>query len=351
VSPIILSPYRYAAAGGGGNPNGFLFYRTVTIDHTQVGSSDASNYPLLVSATNASFKTVGNGGKLQSSSGFDRAYYSDIGLTTALTFETERWVSTMGEIIDWVVVPTVSHTVDTVIYMGYDSTTVTTDQTSAHGVWDANTQAVHHFKDGSSLSLADATSNARTLTGISSPTATTGLIDGGMNLSGSGQHADLAYSLTAPAISNMTISFWMKSASNASQVGIWSWAGVATDTSPVILIQNNSGTLQFFTDGGYRDTSSTVPLSTWCYVAVTIDTTGTIKHFYRNGVLLSSFTGAAANLNSTVFVGSGYNGQFNGVIDEHRIITATRSADWLLTDYNTQKPSQTAVTLGTETST
>src|ERR1017187_4552364 len=43
----------------------YSFYRSITVDYTKTGSSDLSNFPVLVSISHATLKTVANGGHVQ----------------------------------------------------------------------------------------------------------------------------------------------------------------------------------------------------------------------------------------------------------------------------------------------
>jgi hypothetical protein len=47
--------------------------------------------------------------------------------------------------------------------------------------------------------------------------------------------------------------------------------------------------------------------------------------------------------NQTQFNGNRY---WDGILDEARVMTGARSADWVKLDFGTQKPDQTAVTYG-----
>jgi hypothetical protein len=86
----------------------------ITIDHTMVGGTDSTNFPLAVFGTYVDLKTVGNGRSVQNSSGFDIVFTSDAGCTTLMTFENETYSATTGAIAFWVKIPTLSHTSDTV---------------------------------------------------------------------------------------------------------------------------------------------------------------------------------------------------------------------------------------------
>jgi len=95
----------------------FSHYRTITVDHTLCGASNSTDFPVLVSGTYTYLKTTGNGGEVTNANGYDIGFYSDSGLTTKLDWEVEKYVSTTGEIVAWVRIPTLSHTSDTVIYI------------------------------------------------------------------------------------------------------------------------------------------------------------------------------------------------------------------------------------------
>ena len=61
--------------------------------------------------------------------------------------------------IDWVNVATLSHTTDTVIYLFYGNSSVTTDQSNAGGTWNSNFMGVWHFPNGTTLSANDSPAN------------------------------------------------------------------------------------------------------------------------------------------------------------------------------------------------
>ena len=81
------------------------FTRSLTIDHTQVPST-LSDFPVLVSFTNATFKTVANGGHVLGTNMF--TFSSDSGGSSLLKWEVERYNATTGELIAWVKIASVS---------------------------------------------------------------------------------------------------------------------------------------------------------------------------------------------------------------------------------------------------
>src|SRR5579872_5586228 len=156
----------------------YAYKRTITVDHTKCGSSDSSNFAVLVkldsSNCGTTMKTVGNGGHIQNTitqsggsavtSPADAIFTSDAAGTTQIPYETDYYDGTNGVWWVWVKVATLSHSSDTVFYLYYDDATVTTQQNtgsySPSNVWDSNYSAVWHLPNGSSLNATDSTSNA-----------------------------------------------------------------------------------------------------------------------------------------------------------------------------------------------
>ena len=102
----------------------FGYYRSLTVQSSQVPSTQ-TDFPVLVSVTHADLKSTGNGGHVQSSSGFDIRPYSDSALTTALTFELEFYDPVNGILVMWVKIASLSDGL--VFYLAYGDAGLTTD--------------------------------------------------------------------------------------------------------------------------------------------------------------------------------------------------------------------------------
>ena len=152
--------------------------RSMTIDHTKVPSTQ-SNFTVLVSVTDPALKTVANGGHVANPNGYDIGFYADSGGTTKLKWEVEKYDGTIGNLIAWVKIPSVSSSSDTVFYLMYGNSTINTDQSDPPNTWDSNFKAVWHLGNGSTLSLNDSTSNGNSLANVGATGATTGKISGG----------------------------------------------------------------------------------------------------------------------------------------------------------------------------
>src|SRR5207245_1869604 len=117
----------------------------------KVPNSDQSNFPVLISGSYSYLATTANGGNLQNSNGYDVIFTSDTGCSTRLNHEVETYSANSGAVNYWVKVPTVSHTSDTVFFMCYGNSSITTDQSNKTAVWDPNYKGVYHLPNGTIL--------------------------------------------------------------------------------------------------------------------------------------------------------------------------------------------------------
>ena len=332
--------------------NGYSYRRPITIDHTKVPNTDQANFPVLISGTYADLATTANGGYVTNSSGYDIVFASDPAGTNVLAFEQETYNASTGAVNYWVKVPAVSHTTDTIFYMFYGNSAVTTDQSNKNAVWDSNYKSVWHLPNGTTLSATDSTSNADNGTN-SGMTASAGEIDGAASGDGGNGHqintANNPYSSSVFSSNGLTLSAWVKPAStpsgNPSQI-------VSLEGAYVIDV-TTGGKLGFEINGTGTDiaSSASVPNSSWTYIVGTSDSSGHLKT-YVNGVADTTGSQTFYNLNSLTRpftlaghpTATGFN--FNGTLDEARISNIARSADWIAAEYNNQSSPSTFYSLG-----
>lgn len=353
---------NYTVAAGGGSD--YTYSRTITLDHTQVPNTDQSNFPVLLRGTYSYLATEANGGSVKSASGYDIGFYGDSGCsTTKLDWEVVRWVAATGEIAIWVKAPTVSHTSDTVIYLCYTSTTITTDQSNAIGVWSSSFAAVYHLESitsdpGNNVDNAtsDSTSNANNLRNVFGYAVTaTGL---------SGNCADLTNATNWARLSNSTPT-GIPIGSNARTLTAWikGWPASPGGYSNIVSSSTDAGSGAYFTIAQNADESVwfwgdsqnvgyaagvAADRSVWNYAAVTYD--GTTVRVTINGANEINGTPSLNSTASTIFIGEGGGPSVHylGLIDEVRIASVARSNDWIVTEYNNQKSSSTFYTVGNQ---
>lgn len=328
------------------------WYSPISINAAQVPSTQ-SNFPVLVSQTDARFKTIGNGGHVANSNGYDIRPYSDTALTTALSYELERYNATTGEVVMWVKVGSLSSST-TPIYLGYGDTGLTTDGSSGTNTFSNSFLSVWHFKDGSTLNLSDALGSYN-LTGSNTPTAVTGQVDGAMGLASASSQR--AANSNNPAAAAITVSAWIKATTlpsdynstiNAGSGGV-DYYGIFVKSNGKLYCIVKATTARSFDGTG----SHTLSTTTWYHVAITYDSTNGLKSYVNASADGTQTADGTANTSTTQGVSVGNQNStntrfWNGSIDEVRVSSAARSADWITTEYNNQNAPGTFETLGTE---
>ena len=336
----------------------FSWYKTVTIDHTKVPSTQ-TDFPVLVSVTDADLKTVGNGGYVQNSSGYDVGFYADSGLATKLDWETERYIATTGEVIYWVRIASLSSSTDTVFYMAFGDPGISTDQSNKTGVWDSNYQTVWHLPDGTTLTAMDSTANANDGFLSGSPTAITGKIGGGANLVAANSQYIQGGNIVNT--SDATVEAWVYLTSYPSfdsMIGGFTQGNFSATYDKDLLI-NSIGKVVFYVYDGSTRTSTSVnslPLNQWCHVVGTIHAGSSSLRVYINGVLedtasaSGSYTGYSGTPN--IFLGGSTlaYGYLDQKADEFRVSASARSSDWITAEYNNQSSPSTFESFGAKTS-
>lgn len=345
----------------------FSYYKTITIDHTKVPNTDQTNFPVLISLTDANLKSTGNGGNVQNANGYDIRPYSDAGLSSALTFELENYNASTGEVVMWVKVPTLSHTSDYVIYLAYGDATISTNGSSS-STWDSDFKGVWHLPNGSTLTANDSTSNANNGTSRNGVTAASGQIDGAASFaSASSQQITTATNFGSNAIGqSYSESGWIKTSSKGNTV-----MGFTGDQlndgggwDRFFYTDSSTGVIRFaYYPGSYPNGltgATSVTDGNWHFVYVTktsggngliyidgnLDATGADGGGSYAGYTVSYFhIGYAGNLNWT----NNTVRYFNGTMDEVRLSDIARSADWIKTEYNNQSATSTFYTVGSQT--
>lgn len=327
----------------------FSDYSPLTIDHTKVSTNDQTNFPVLVSLTDARFKTVGNGGHVQNSNGYDIRFYSNSILTTALDYELDTYNGTTGAINFWVRIPTLSHTVDTVIYIAYGDSSIVTDGSSTT-TWNSNYIAVYHFGDGTTLSYKDSTGNGFGLKdngGATTPVATTGQIGGAISLDGSNQFAYSTNFASWTAGDHSTFQAWIHSTiadTNFREI-------IRMASASPFLLQNALGDINYTSGGGSYNNAGQPNTTTGNHFSVGTNDNSNTVNYWDGAVVNTRVEGAMGAVTAPICIGSvdGTGSQlWSGWIDEARVVRTVLGADWITTEYNNQNSPSTFETLGSE---
>jgi RHS repeat-associated protein len=343
----------------------FNYRRAIVINHTKVPNTDQSSFPVLVSGAYSFLATAANGGKVQNANGYDIIFSADTAGTVKLDHEIESYDPVTGTINFWVRMPSLSHTADTVIYMQYGSNGVTTTLENQAGVWSNGYAGVWHFSNNGALSVADSTGNNSAT--ASSVTGSTGKIAGAGSFSNStGSYVRVANSASIKPSSALTLEAWVKPNSTGSQ----NWGNVVslgyrTDSSwnPPFqsygLFLNNASFNPDFGITTVGSSSTVIPngvvtQNAWTHVAGVYD--GSIEKVYING-LADPVTVSVSGLLDYRFSGdlaiglrspTSQGNPWDGLLDEVRISSVPRSADWIATEYNNQNAPATFLGVGPE---
>lgn len=375
---LFISINSWAACAGA---NGFSFCQELTIDHTKV-PSDLTNYPAAICfgvqmgsncLTNArQLATVASSGFLQNASGFDFILTSDSGATIPLNYEVPIHDINTGATEIWVLLPSVSSTVDLTIYLFYGNASITTDQSNATAVWDSDYLAVHHFARVSGVysntdTIPDSTTaNPFTVTTnfptFPKPKAITAIVGGGTDFgvtSGPGICCGFEnngpFTNFPPTLSPapFTLEGWFNTnGKNATDQSVYCFGSNSATSDRWDLFWQGSTTTWFIESLGSSGSFSGELTGWHRIVSVLPSGQSNIVNskVYIDGVS-QTITGSAGGGTVTFaplytdpraysagfLCGTG--GPFDvfaGFMDELRLSKIERSQDWITTDYNNQ---------------
>lgn len=345
-------------------PAGYAYGKSVTIQFSQVSGS-LTNFPVLISVTDPNLRTTANGGHVRSANGYDILFTAADGVTL-LSFQIEKYVATTGQYVAWVKVPAINSSSNTVLGMYYGKAGVGVNP-STTAVWDANYMGVWHFNN----SVADGTSNARTLTNVGTTNFAGSIIGDGRQLgnnpfvtSGSGacKYLQLPNNLLG-AVSNFTFEGWVYLDDNTTS---WERAfdfGQSTTINMFLspsIATNGVKRFAITTSGaaGEQQTSSatTTAALAWHHFVVTIDNTSNTSTLYFDGAVDATNTGVTLRPSNMSVDNANYFGKSQytadnclyGKFDEFRLSNIVRSASWVQTVYNNQSSPTTFSLMSSE---
>ena len=317
---------------------------SIVIDHTQVCAT-LTNYPLRFGVTDGSYPwlaTVINGGSVQDPNGYDITFTSDFAGLIPIPFERVYWDPVTGNCKFYILVASVSSSLDTVVY-AHAGANIHTDQQNPPAVWTPSGHVlVQHYPDGTSLSLADSTQlNTITNHGASPNSGYDSL--GAVSLSGSSQYVDCGNASGLDITSDLTLEAWVNCTSGAgSNIAILSNANAAVTNGYQLFINASDSrqepTIQVWSGGansqqvsGYHGAVG----AGWLYLAgrVHANVSNSCILFVNGAWQGTDNTAGLCHVGSSsspLTVGAG-NGliDFPGDIGEVRISSTYRSDCWL----------------------
>ncbi len=332
------------------SPSFFTFQKNITINHSKVsGTSDLLNFPLLISLFDSDLHDN------------CQADGDDIGFFIGgqqLFHEIERfnrtYNSTHAQLEAWINVPSLSCSTDTVIRMYYGNSTMSSQQ-NPESVWNSNYKGVWHLSEDPSGTINDSTSydnDGTSDASMETDDQVNSQIGNGFEFNDVTDDFYIPDSSSLDLGSNFTVQAWVQvmpgyvpgttyNESNRifdkkelwSDSDGWSVSLVDDDDDSIEILGSDSNPTQI--------QNFTTSWSTGDWHQVTIVYDGTNVTAYRDGVSRGnvSITPVQDNDNPLMIGQSGGTGgnTWYGKMDEIRISTGARSADWIATEYNNQK--------------
>ena len=275
---------------------------------------------------------------------------------TKTSHEIEKFNGATGELVAWVKIPSLFAQNNTLIYMYYGNTSVSSQQDVVN-VWDSNYVGVWHLKEnpaGTAPQMQDSTSYNNDGTSAGSMTSgdqVTAKINGGLDFDGSNDEITCGNAASLQITAELTVEAWAKTSSTNAVRGIVnkevsSYSGYQLrkhSDNKYRFAVGNPGSYYAASDVAYTD-------SNWHYL---VGVKSSTNYLYVDGVQqINTFTRAITESGSNFDIGraySNYNGYWwSGQIDEVRVSNIARSAAWIQTGYNNQNAPASFYSVGSE---
>ncbi|MBU3964325.1 DUF2341 domain-containing protein [Patescibacteria group bacterium] len=294
--------------------DGWHYRRKLTFNNAS-STENLANFPVLVSLNSSRIDYANT-----QNSGQDIRFTDPNGVI--LKYEIEKWDEAATSTV-WVKIPQIDaqSTID-YIYMYYGNPDAS-DAQDAENVWDSNFKIVQHLQESSTSSSAyiDSTSNNYDGTATSSFASenldAVGKIDGANDFDGTDDWIDIGASYNGVK----TVELWIKADNTTKDI-------IDLNGSAYVSVSSGNATTTGFTSPTiYVNGIATTTIDTnWRYVVVTTDT----------GL-------NASDLDIGRREGATY---FDGIMDEVRISSSARSAEWIEAQYLSM--TDTYITYGAE---
>ncbi|MHC4429363.1 MAG: DUF2341 domain-containing protein, partial [Planctomycetota bacterium] len=300
-----------SAHGAGWYDAAWSSRKEITVDNTKVMATH-TDFPLLVALTGDNELKAG-----ARSDGFDILFTDDDG-TTKLDHEIEEWDDVNGDLVAWVRIPSL-------------------DQQNASGVW-VSYVGVWHLNETSG-SRADSTSSNNDLTEQNSVVSVPGKMAGCIDLEEANSErlyitdaAQTGLDITG----NLTMQAWVKPESVPGSITFLDkYAG--SNAGYRMRIHSNSWYEYSVYDASTNEVRSDIPADTgvWRFLVGVYDGSAVIIYTDNINVVSTSHSGGISTNTEEFEIGARSNDKFfDGLVDEVRIATVARSAEWVETEWN-----------------
>lgn len=345
--------------------------KKITIDSDKVaGTANHKDFPVMISTTLDSLKTTAHGGQVSNDNGYDIIFTSDSGGSTQLDHEIDSYSSSTGALIAWVRIPSLDYNDDTIFYMLYGNSKVTTSQEDRTGTWGSDYAAVFHMKEDPSIytdghcsgtgmyyRVCDSTSNGNhTYGNISTDSRVAGPVGQAIDFDGIDDYLVVVDSASLDGVTgagqSRTISFWLYMTTGADNK-------ILTEKDPAF----NGSHLWLQTQGTGGDIIGGVSASgkfwldatpspgtgAWKYVSMVYDGKSGNGYLYVDGALSDGpeVMIAPDDDNYPLYIGGyGSGSNVDANFDELRISSYAKGSSWIQTEYNNMNSPETFYYIG-----
>lgn len=355
-------------------PTGWGRTHKITIDATYVsGTSNLTNFPMLITLDMLDTEVVDAGSNSALNGGGDLRFSSDAAGTTQLPCEVVSFVTNASalsrECEVWVLIPSVSYSTNTDIYIWYNKTgesqPAVTDTYGRNAVWGDYEFMSHDLVTDSTGNYTGAFTVNGNPTQVTGPLGTT---NGAYDFDGTGDYITIPTAGRDPFTdiangSSLTVGAWFANDSTDTfNRGIHVRSDRATYPSSVQLGQNSDSSKYFFysLSTGVSDPARGVigtadSAGTWEKV-VGVDSSFSSSYGSQTiyqGTSSSTTDGSTslgqgtASKSITIGARNSGDGNFFGKIAQAFLRTGSVSSDWVTTEYNNQASPSTFATAGT----
>ena len=326
----------------------------ITINHNDI-AQDLYDFPILIFLSNSSGRNKYNVSfvfdELQNDANRKKIAVTTSDGATQCYAEIEKWGTSNRKSWLWVKVPSISSTVDTILYLYYDKDHADntnfigdTGSTAAQNVWNSNFKGVWHLGEasGGAGAIKDSTTNNNVGTSYGSPIfGTSGQIDSAIVFDGVDDYISIPNSASLQFTTSLTIEGWVKldSFGTGSDVDIVLRKGEGNPNDYQLAINDQLLALTIEeNDGQGLNSFTSFSANTWYYVAGTWN--GSTRKVFVNGSedRSGSKTGNIIPDTRAIYIG-GRSGTdlSDGIVDEVRASNTNRSAAWIKASYETER--------------
>lgn len=325
----------------------YKFRKKLTIDNAKVlGASAHLNFPVYIQRIvdidlkSSSVQSLGQDIRFTAADGI-----------TVLDFEIASFSNNAndGTLHAFVKIPSLSNSVDTVIYLYYGNP-IAIDGQNKNAVWDSNHLVVYHLNEtsGGVDAIKDSTNNNNHGTDSGSPTFNTpGKLGNGVDFDGINDFIMSKNNIPISGDSPITFEFWTKADGNLFLanycMGSFGASGPNNLFAPSLKFSG-----KWVLSG--RDTEwDTLVLATLNLTHHFITHVSGQSEWYVNGVKSGIGDSHVYNIvPRPLTIGRRGDGiqWYNGILDEVRVSNIARSSDWGITSFNNQNSPSTFYVTG-----